>query len=213
MFDGYGQSFTRSTEKEIVDKLGLVDASATEYANNRVFADFVLRKVAKADSAAVSQIQTWVSFVESLKYRREYNEVLRNPITVAGAGGQPATGGDCDDLTVVVLAGLRSLAFECYPEVLANENKEGFHIRAVVGLPAVNPTEWRIVDPVWWGEKQWAQSIWTNTEKPLSIALSKQVTGLGGHKLAGNSGESQSKSLWILPLLLILGLSLLSRQK
>lgn len=207
MSNGFGVAHTRTQQKEVIEKLALIDAMANEYKQHRDFHDFVLRKVAKAGNGAVEQIQAWTSFLESLPYRREDDEILRNPIMTAGVNGKEPTGGDCDDLTVVALAGLRVLGLPCMPEILADQDGNGFHVRAIVGLPATNPTEWRIIDPVWWSERQWATSNWTTSSKPLSPALVPVVTGsagLSGSALASLQQSNRSNLIWILPLLLLL---------
>lgn len=153
--NGYSEIPTRGGLDGTVDKLALVEAMATDTAHDREFAEFVLQKVSRAGSAADEQAAAWCEYVESLPYRREHTEVLRDPRLVVGSGGRPATGGDCDDLVLATLAGLRSLAIPCQAEILASEDGWGFHIRAVVGLPPLNPTVWSVVDPVWRSEREW----------------------------------------------------------
>lgn len=201
MFNGYGQANTRSQGKEIVDKMALIDAMATEYASHRDFAEFVLRKVAKAPNGAVDQINCWADFLYSLPYRRESGEVLRNPNITAGVRETPV-GGDCDDLTVVALAGLRVLGLPCKPEVFADSDHGGFHVRALVGLPAVKPTEWRAIDPVFWSERQWGTSNWMTSSKPLSKGITQQGVDLPDLKGLSQERSSLSK-LWLIPVFLL----------
>jgi len=73
-----------------------------------------------------------------------------------------AKGGDCDDLTTLFLALAIAQGLPCRGEVIANEKGHGFHIRAVVGLPPLNPKYERVVDPVWRSEAEWNMKIPTS---------------------------------------------------
>jgi hypothetical protein len=156
--NGYAEIPTRRALDGTIDKLALVDAMATDTAHDREFAEFVLGKVSQCGSAADAQAACWAEYVERLPYRREQAEVLRDPRLVVGSGGRPAAGGDCDDMVVALLAGLRSLAIPCQPEIVASEDGWGFHIRGLVGLPPLNPKVWMVVDPVWRSEAEWAMA-------------------------------------------------------
>jgi hypothetical protein len=153
--DGYAEVPTRPAWEGTADKLALCEAMATKYSTNRAFAEKVLQVVANAGNAADQQAACWAAFVESLPYRREPGEVLRDPLETTGLGSRGA-GGDCDDLVVVLLAGMRALAIPCYAEVMTKSDGQAFHIRGRVGLPPLNPQTWAIVDPVWKSEAEWA---------------------------------------------------------
>ncbi len=168
--NGYSEIPTRAATEGVIDKLVLVETMADAYAHDRVFAEFVLQKVAGAGSGADRQAKVWADYVESLPYRRERAEVLRNPRQTVGVGQHQGVGGDCDDLTLAYLAGMKSLAIPCQAEILSNEDGWGFHIRAIVGLPPLNPKVWQVVDPVWRSERQWAMA----GQNPLKNALSEK---------------------------------------
>lgn len=159
--NGYAEIRTRGALPGTIDKLALVESMADDVAHDRVFAEFVLQTVARAGSAADEQAAAWCRYVEALPYRREVGEVLRDPRLTVGAPifGQPhkePAGGDCDDLVLAVLAGLKSLAIPCQAEIVCSEDGWGYHIRALVGLPPLRPTLWCVVDPVWRSEREWA---------------------------------------------------------
>lgn len=180
--NGYSEIPTRARREGVIDKLVLVESMADAYAHDREFAEFVLQKVAGAGSGADQQAKVWGDFVSSLPYRRERNEVLRDPRQTVGCGRAKAAGGDCDDLTLAFLAGMKSLAIPCQAEIISNEDGWGFHIRAICGFPPLNPKVWQIVDPVYRSEREWAMI----DKNPLNNALSSQfpflspMTRLGG---------------------------------
>ena len=194
--NGYAEVPTRRALDGTLDKLALVEAMATDTAHDREFAEFVLQKVSHAGSAADEQAAAWCEYVESLPYRRERREVLRDPRLVVGSGGRPATGGDCDDLVVVVLAGLRSLDIPCQAEIMATEDGWGFHIRAIVGLPPLRPKVWCVVDPVWKSEREWAMA----DRDARSNALLRRSPWLAPQALSGMMPAQPSSTLsWLIP--------------
>ena len=140
-------------EPATLDKLRLISEMAEAWAvESEAFGEFVLAVVqrAGAGSSAAEQVCAWADFCESLPYRREAEEKFRSPVLTAQKGG------DCDDLTILALAGFRSLGLQCYPECFAPPAGNGFHVRARVGLPPLEPTRWLVVDPVWKSEREWA---------------------------------------------------------
>lgn len=197
MMNGYSEVPTRGGLEGTIDKIALVESMATDVAHDREFAEFVLSKVSKCGSAADAQAACWAEYVESLPYRREYAEVLRDPRLVVGSGNRPATGGDCDDLVVALLAGLRSLAIPCQAEILCSEEGWGFHIRAVVGLPPLNPQVWSVVDPVWRSEREWTMI----DKDPRQNALVRRSSWLAPKQLAGAETTSSTQSWWTLGVL------------
>ena len=155
--DGYAEVPTRPSWEGTADKIALCEAMATRYSSNRAFAEKVLQVVAQAGNAADQQAACWAAYIESLPYRREPGEVLREPLQTVGLSERGA-GGDCDDLVVALMAGMRALAIPCYAEVLVNPDGRAFHIRARVGLPPLNPQTWAVVDPVWRSEAEWSMA-------------------------------------------------------
>lgn len=186
--NGYAEVRTRGRIDGAIDKAVLVEAMAADVAHDREFAEFVLRTISDVGSAADAQAARWCAYVESLPYRREHNEVLRDPRETVGAGGRPASGGDCDDLVLAVLAGLRSLAIPCQAELMAGEDGWAFHIRARVGLPPLNPQTWIVVDPVWRSEREWAMA----ERDPQNNALAQSWHWLAPQSLRGSEGQTSS---------------------
>ena len=88
-----------------------------------------------------------------MPYRREANEILRDPVDTAYYGG------DCDDLSILFMAGAVHLGIPsdlellCYPDT-----GDAYHIRACFSLPPLGPTHTYIVDPVIWSERAWAMN-------------------------------------------------------
>ena len=202
--NGYAEIPTRKRLDGAVDKAVLVESMAADVAHDREFAEFVMRTVSKAGSAADAQAACWCEYVESLPYRREQDEVLRDPRETVGSGGRTAAGGDCDDLVLAVLAGLRSLAIPCQAEILATEEGGGFHIRARGGMPPLNPVVWSVVDPVWRSEREWAMA----ERDPRQNALVQRSYWLAPQSLRGTLAGSSMPSSWSLLLSLgaVLGL-------
>ena len=150
--DGYVDVPTRGKLVGALDKAILMDAVSESLTGDRDFNELVLSTVAGAGNAADAQAIAWATFVEGLPYRREHMEIYRSWRDVV------AHGGDCDDLTIVLVGGLLSLGMPAVTEILADSNGWGFHVRARVGLPPHSPTVWAIVDPVWESERQWAMA-------------------------------------------------------
>jgi len=184
--NGYTEIPTRQKAQGTVDKLVAVEAMADIYAHDREFAEFVLHKIAGAGSAADAQAAAWCKYVEGLPYRREPSEVLRDPKQTAVKGH----GGDCDDLVVALLAGLKSLAIPCQAEIFSGEDGWAFHIRGRVGLPPLAPQMWVVVDPVWQSERQWAMA----NRQAADNALLKHSQCVSPSHLAGSGSSMQSSS-------------------
>lgn len=201
--NGYGEVPTREKNVGVVDKLCLVESMAEAYAHDREFAEFVLRTIAGSGNGADAQAASWSSFIESLPYRREMGEVLRNPVQVAVL----KTGGDCDDLVLALLAGLKSLAIPCQAEILSTSDGWGFHIRARVGLPPLNPKAWVVVDPVWRSEREWAMA----DRDPIAGNKLVQLSQFVQPNLTGTSSTSSSSSVpWAL--IVVAGVAYITRR-
>ena len=144
----------RTPQQACVDKLVAVAAMAQNFAEeSREFQELVLSTVGAASSRADDQAAAWANFCKSLPYRREPVEILRNPLETAKYGG------DCDDLVVLLLAGWMALSLTCEPEIIADADNNGFHIRARIGFPVLSPQLWVVVDPVSQSEAAWATAI------------------------------------------------------
>ena len=145
----YTEVMTRDALAGCIDKLALIDSLAWKYATDAEFAQSVLARIGSSGSAADEQAAAWCTFVGSLPYRREPVEVFRDPKETMKFGG------DCDDLTLLCVAGRHCLAIPALPEALCDEQGWAFHVRVLVGLPPTNPTVWSVVDPVWESERSW----------------------------------------------------------
>jgi hypothetical protein len=152
---------TRQKLEGAIDKIALIDAMAQAQTTNREFCEAVLAKLAGVGSGADEQAAAWCQFVEGLPYRRELVETFRDPMRTM------VDGGDCDDLTVLCLAGLKCLAIPCLPEALCDEEGWAFHVRVLVGLPPMDPKVWTIADPVWESERRWAMIDVPSSSLPI----------------------------------------------
>lgn len=148
---------------------------AESMTQDRQFDELVLRAVAAAGNQADHQALAWLARCSALPYRRENGETYRDwrPCLGVATPDNPqgiVCGGDCDDLTIILLAGLKTLGLTALPEVLADENGDGFHVRVRVGLPAYDPTVWAVMDPVWESERQWAMVDTPLLKSPLLVS-------------------------------------------
>ena len=165
---------TRTGMAGAIDKAVLISAIADGMAQDCEFDDFVRRTTAKySGNDASDQATAWCNYCETLRYVREDGEAFRSWRSVVGLPSEDfpvptaaTAGGDCDDLTIILVAGLRTMAIPAMPEILCDEFGDGFHVRARVpkrlnvriGLPAYSPSEWAVKDPVWESERQWAMA-------------------------------------------------------
>jgi hypothetical protein len=190
MDGGYGISATRLGMDGIMDKMSLIEATADKYSQNREIQELVLKTLKNVGSAADEQLYAWEKFLEGLPYRREPGEILRNPIQTAKYGG------DCDDLTILAIAGAKALGLPAQAEVVADSHQNGFHVRAVVGLPPLNPKEGIIIDPVHRSEPQWAMEG-RNLDSAFQKFHSVPLKGKGRKALQGwgQVGEQEESSL------------------
>jgi hypothetical protein len=194
--NGYTESLTRLGAEGVLDKMVLIEALADKYADQRDFHEEVMRRIRGSGSAADTQILAWERVVESLPYRRENGEVLRNPELTLGVNGEKGLGGDCDDLVTLFLAGCKVLGVPCRAEVIAGPQGNGFHIRARVGLPPSRPKTWVVVDPVIRSEKEWAMANRNPLASPL-IKSQSQLTASQTPPMVVNP-PSQSTPNWLL---------------
>jgi|688.fasta_scaffold07353_12 hypothetical protein len=216
--NGYAEIPTRRGMDGVLDKLALVENMADDTAHDREFAEFVLKKVAGAGSAADQQAAAWCEYVESLPYRREFAEVLRDPRQTVGSRADSSgvgVGGDCDDLTLALMAGLRSLAIPCQAEILSTEDGWGFHIRARVGFPPLKPRVWMVADPVWRSEREWTmidQNPSMNAIAKRSYWYSPALKGSMEDEYEKKDAQSRQSSLTAkVGILLLVGVWLASK--
>ncbi len=217
---GYSDVPTRDRDQGALDKAVLMSEIAESLLSDREFNEFVLRTVALAGNPADQQIAAWSAFCEKLPYRREPGEIYRAWREVVGLDTGVAAGGDCDDLTILLVAGFRSLGLQSMVEILKDEDGWGFHVRARVGLPPHKPTFWAVVDPVWRSEREWAmvdrdlgaspvvqRSLQqTQSEAPSRSSLAPSLSGL-------SSMQNWSMTGLLLTLLAGLGLAKLLKRK
>jgi hypothetical protein len=197
----YADVPTRDRHNGALDKAVLMSEIADSLTEDREFNEFVMRKVAKAGNAADEQVMEWAKFCESLPYRRESGEVYRAWRECVGLETGTPAGGDCDDLTILVVAGLRSLGMQSMVEILKDEEGWGFHVRARVGLPPHRPTYWAVVDPVWRSEREWAMAEKPLDQSQLVQQSQKQLQGQGQSFVVVPSSGSWTQSSWTTTLL------------
>lgn len=177
----YSDVPTRQQDTGALDKAVLMSEIADSLTTDREFCEFVMRKVAKAGNGADTQVMEWAKFCETLPYRRESGEVYRAWRECVGLETGVPAGGDCDDLTILVVAGCRSLGLQSVVEILKDTEGWGFHVRARVGLPPHRPTYWAVVDPVWQSEREWALDGKPLEDSPLYKQSEKQTQGLSSY--------------------------------
>ncbi len=168
--NGYSEALTRGGLDGALDKLVLVETLSDRYAEDREFHEAVLQILRGCPSDADEQVKAWEAYCDALPYRREANEVFRDPKQSLEVGG------DCDDLVLLFLSGCKALGLPCVAEIVADEEGWAFHIRALVGLPPTAPQGWVVVDPVWRSERQWAMDGKGSTGS--TYMQSKQMQGM-----------------------------------
>lgn len=206
----YADVPTRDRHNGALDKAVLMSEIADTLVEDREFNEFVMRKVAKAGNAADEQVMEWAKFCETLPYRRESGEVYRAWRECVGLETGTPAGGDCDDLTILTVAGLRSLGMQSMVEILKDEEGWGFHVRARVGLPPHRPTYWAVVDPVWRSEREWAMADRPLEQSKLVQQSQNQLQGQAGQSfvVVPSSGSSTPSSWTTLLLTLATGVGI-----
>lgn len=197
MTAAYAQVQTRTGIDGAADKCALMDAAATSLTSDSAFNELVTGIVGKAGQAADEQAMAWYEYVAARKYIRDPLEweLYRSWQDVVKSGG------DCDDLTIVLLGGLRSIGIQCFTEILTDEQGNGYHVRARVGLPPHAPVYWGIMDPVWQTERTWVMADQDPSQSPL---IKGGVAGPPAEPI-----EVQTPSSWIPPWLAMLSAGLL----
>lgn len=201
----YSDVPTRERHDGALDKAVLMSEVAESLTTDRDFNEFVLRKVTKAGNAADEQVLEWAKYCEGLPYRREHGEVYRAWREIVGLDTGTPAGGDCDDLTILLVAGCRSLGLPSLVEILKDEEGWGFHVRARVGMPPHSPTYWAVVDPVWRSEREWAMADRGLHESKL-VQQSRQTTQGQQEPSFLVVPSSSTPNSWMIPLVLLAGL-------
>ena len=145
---------TREGLEGVKDKAAIMDAIARRVARgDREFVNRVREIVKGAGNEADRKVEVWVRHCKGLTYTREYGEIFAHPMETLKKGG------DCDDMVILLLAGLHSMLIPCCPDIVTKDG-EGVHVRARVGLPPTSPppnrADWLVADPVEDSEKAWA---------------------------------------------------------
>ena len=190
---GYAQVQTRDREVGSLDKCVLMDQTAISLTSDRAFNEFVMAKVAKASNDSIDIATTWFKFVAGLPYRRDPVdwELYRSWTDTVSHGG------DCDDLSILLAAGLRSVGIPAFCEILTDEQGWGFHARVRAGLPPHDPRTWAILDPVCKSERQWVMVDRDWTQDPIVRG------GTYGPAAEPIQTPTSSTPTWLAPLLAI----------
>lgn len=148
----YVQVPTRSGIDGAKDKAAIIYSQASWVARtNRDFLNRV-RQIINGCNSAEEQVDRWFKYCSDRTYSREYGDIFANPKDSID------TGGDCDDLTILLLAGIMCMGIPCCPDVVIR-NGNGVHVRVRVGFPPHNPpddiTKWKILDPSRDSEGRW----------------------------------------------------------
>lgn len=137
----------------LMDKLASFSVRADKHSKDDPWLIALARsKMAPAGNAADAKFRAWEKFCEKLPYGREAGERVPSMEDIATEGG------DCDDLTILACAGLRSQDIPCVMQILTDADGNGYHIRCLVGLPPVNPDTWIVFDPAAKSEAEWAMA-------------------------------------------------------
>lgn len=147
--EGFIPANTVCESDATIQKLSLANALANEYSVRRSFQEIVLRILANAESSPDNQLIAIEKYIDSLPYRREPIEILRNPEETL------AFGGDCDDLATAFVACALAVAIPAEVQGIENEKFGGFHLRALAYLPPDNPEFALAFDPVFRSEREW----------------------------------------------------------
>lgn len=175
---------------------GAKDKAATIYAlaswtaqTNRDFLNKV-REVVNGIDSAEAQVDKWFKYCCSRTYTREFGDVFSHPNDTLKHGG------DCDDLTILLLAGIMALGIPACPDVVMRDGN-GVHVRVRVGFPPHSPpsdiSKWKMLDP-----SADSESRWINTNKPLykpnSVSKGYGSPNPIGNvaKLSGNNGSESA---------------------
>lgn len=180
---------------------GAKDKAATIYSlaswtaqTNRDFLNRV-REAIKGYDLAESQVDHWFELCCNKTYSREYGDVFAHPNDTDDHGG------DCDDATILLLAGILAMGIPACPDVILRNidgKRNGVHVRVRVGFPPHSPpkdlAQWKIYDPSRASESRWIGSENLYNPKTTSVGYgNKSVTG-NSVKLSGITPEDTSLS-------------------
>jgi hypothetical protein len=177
-----------------MDKAAIIQSLAIWTAQtNRDFLNLV-REIVKNKQTAEEQVETWYSFCCSRTYSREFGDVFANPQDTANRGG------DCDDLTILCLAGIHALGIPACPDVVLKTDKttgdkQGVHVRVRCGLPPHDPprdvANWKVLDPARESEKRWVGSTKEIYEPKMTHVVSGSFGSdrFGASELSGFAGN------------------------
>lgn len=197
------------------DKAAIIMAHASWVAGtNRDFLNTV-RETVKDSKSADDQAKKWFEFCESRTYSREFGDVFAHPNDTAKHGG------DCDDTTILLLAGLLSIGIPAVPDVIMR-NGNGVHVRVRYGLPPHNPpedmTQWKVLDPTRKSELAWVDqkaSLYepeTKSQQYGKYGEQNQIVNVSGLAATGINGvaevENNDIKYGMTALAVLLGLAL-----
>lgn len=148
----YLQIPTRTGLAGAGDKAGLIANQAAWTAKtNRDFLNKV-RNIVKGAGSAEIQADIWFDYCCRCDYTREFADVFSHPSDTLDHGG------DCDDLTILLIAGLMCIGIPACPDIVM-KNGQGQHVRVRVGLPPHDPPknliDWKVLDPSKDSELRW----------------------------------------------------------
>ena len=199
----YLQVPTRAGIDGAHDKAAIIASHAAWTAQyNRDFLNTV-REVVKNEPTAEGQVNTWFKYVSAKTYSREFGDVFAHPNDTADHGG------DCDDTTILLLAGILALGIPAVPDVVVR-NGSGAHVRVRVGLPPHNPpsdsAKWKVLDPSHVSEGAWVglsgqKNLYSPKQQSVSFGqfgntnqTIDTVSLSGSRTLSGLSAVMQAKS-------------------
>ncbi len=200
----YLQVPTRVGESGARDKAAIITSLAQWTAQtNREFLQKV-REIVKDEKTAEGQVKVWFDSCCNRTYNREFGDVFAHPSDTMNRGG------DCDDLTILLLAGLMSIGIPCCPDVVMR-NGNGVHVRVRCGLPPHNPpkdmSKWIVLDP-----SKESERIWVGGKKslynPQTISTSFGVNGNSVDTSTLNDSKTPLLSMLSLLALVIAGFAL-----
>jgi transglutaminase-like putative cysteine protease len=190
----YLQVPTRTGVDGAKDKAAAIYALASWTAQtNRDFLNKV-REVVNGCDSAESQVDRWFDYCASKTYTREFGDVFSHPSDTLKHGG------DCDDLTILLLAGIMALGIPACPDVVMR-NGNGVHVRVKVGLPPHAPpadlTKWKVLDPSKDSEGKWVGANKT-LYAPKTVSYGFGAKNASGNliQLNGLHGDSPQETNW-----------------
>jgi hypothetical protein len=182
----YLQVPTRTGVDGAKDKAAAIYALASWTAQtNRDFLNKV-REVVNGCASADDQVNKWFKYCSEKTYTRELGDVFAHPNDTLKHGG------DCDDLTILLLAGIMSMGIPACPDVVLRHGN-GVHVRVRVGLPPHAPpadmTKWKVLDPSKESEGKWVGAVGKQNSLKSNSSQFGSINPLG--TMARLSGDIQ----------------------